>query len=415
MRDSLRTGQEPQSDPPPATSPWPRAGKVAAVAVGLSMAGLAILFSLVWLVTAAFNSSEVAADGSVTILACLTLGVGLGGPLAWHGFRAIQGKPTTHLITVSPWLLLACFVPTVIVGQIVIAYDLLPALTFPPLHVIAASLPPLAILAYVARSLKSIDPGWREVVVNLSVGAFISTGLALLAEILLFVFIFAVVTLVMALTPDGLAQIEMFLRNTQDPLWLTDPANLQSAVLFPPLLVGLVLVFMILGPMLEEVVKLIGIVLLDYRQPTRAQTFLWAVAAGAGFGLMENLFNTTLALDTWAIVMIFRIGATAMHSLATGVVALGWYSFRREGKPLKLAGAYALGAVTHILWNTLALSLAGVGMLVGGLENEIALALGGGTVLLVLALFVLLFIAVLVSLHVVTRRVEKASAAAELA
>lgn len=409
--DKLGAPQELRPDPPLAASPWPRTGKVAAIAVGLSIAGLAILVSLAWLVNAVFDPNNLATDGSTTILACLTLGVGLGGPLAWHGIRASRGKPTAHLVTVSPWLLLAFFVPTVIVGQIVITYELLPVLTFPPLHVTAAVLSPLAILAYVTRSLKSIEPSWREVVVNLSIGAFVSTGLALLAEILLFVFIFAVATLVLAVTPGGMVQIEAFLANSQDPLWLTDPANLQAALLFPPLLIGVALVFMILGPMLEEVVKLVGIVLLNYRQPDRAQIFLWAVAAGAGFGLMENLFNTTLALDTWAIVMTFRIGATAMHSLATGVVALGWYSFRNEGKLLKLAGAYVLGAVTHILWNTLALSLAAIGLLVGGLENEVALTLGGGTILLVLALFVLLFIAVLVSLHGVTRRVERASLA----
>jgi RsiW-degrading membrane proteinase PrsW (M82 family) len=298
------------------------------------------------------------------------------------------------------------YIPVIIVGHFLITFDLLPALTLPPIHILAAALPPLAVLVFVGRALKSANLRWREIVVQLSGGAFLATSIALIAEVGLGLTILFLSLFVTALAPGGLGRVEEFAAHLQDPFWLQNPDNLQQLFFFPPVLVTLLAVFVLLGPIIEEIGKLLGVTLMSYRRPSSAQAFLWGLASGAGFTLIENLFNTTLALEGWIVIMILRVGATAMHCLAGGLTALGWQRLLVERRPWKLMGAYILSVTIHAIWNALVIAIAGIGATAFASSAELTQILSGGAILLLAALFLGLALAIVVTLVVITYRLR---------
>jgi RsiW-degrading membrane proteinase PrsW (M82 family) len=174
----------------------------------------------------------------------------------------------------------------------------------------------------------------------------------------------------------------------------------------PPVLVTGAIIVVVLAPLIEELIKPLGVYLMSYRRPSRAQVFLWGLASGAGFALAENLFNTIAGLDVWAVVMVFRLGGTAMHCLGSGLVALGWRDFLVERRPWPLVRAYAISAATHSLWNLSAIGLAGLSMFTLGQSNETILALIGGIALLLVVFLFVLSGAIVIALVVLTYRLR---------
>ena len=83
------------------------------------------------------------------------------------------------------------------------------------------------------------------------------------------------------------------------------------------------------------------------------------VISGAGFAVIESLFNTARLLDSsWIIVSSLRFGTTLMHVLASGLVGWGLASAWSQRKYLRLAGAYLAAVVLHGVWNGLAVLFA---------------------------------------------------------
>lgn len=117
------------------------------------------------------------------------------------------------------------------------------------------------------------------------------------------------------------------------------------------------------GPLLEEVLKLLGPILLLALKPSwRKDPWSWTLAglaSGAGFGVSEN-FGYYLAgvggeNATWAFLM--RVGAI-MHACETGFIGLmitRCVRDRRNPVAATLAG-FVVVLLTHILWNALAIS-----------------------------------------------------------
>jgi RsiW-degrading membrane proteinase PrsW (M82 family) len=381
--------------------------KIAIVVAGLMVACLGGLGGLLILVSLLFAGEPFPIDTTVTGVAFVVLGAGLGGALAWQGGSALRQNVSTPFSQLPFWLLLILYIPVIILGQLLITFDLLPALTFPPFHLLGAAIPPFAVLAFAGRAFKPAGFRWREIIVQFSGGVFLAPFLALTAEIILGLLVLFGLFLVVGLTPGGLIRLEEWLAHIQDPIFVQSPENLRELLFFPPVIITLVVVFVILGPIIEELVKPLGILLMSYRRPAPAQAFLWGLASGAGFALVENLFNTTLALEAWFFIMLLRTGATAMHCLATGLTALGWQRFLAERRPWKLLGAYSLSVVIHALWNALVIGISGIAIFTVGAEAGITSALGGGLMLLFLFFFLVLGLAIIISLTLLTHRLRK--------
>ncbi len=387
-------------------SPWLNIVKGLTAAAGLFMAVMGGLGVVLFLLQLLLSPGEITTDSVVVSAAAVVLGLGLGGALAWQGFHALGGR-ASQLFKLPPVALLGLlYILAVVIGQLLISFDFFPAVTFPLFHVAAATLPALIILAFAGRALTAVSLSRREIILQLSGGAFLATSVAFLAEIVFGLLILFTVFLITALTPGGLAFIETFTANLQDPAWVENPANLQEIILAPPILVTLVLVFVVLAPLVEEPAKLLGVALMSYRRPSRAQIFVWGLAGGAGFALVENLFNTVLALDVWAMVMLLRVGGTAMHSLGTGLMALGWHNLRVTRRPWKLLGALGISFTIHALWNGAVIGMAGTSVLLVDNPGEATLTTVGLVVLLMLGLLVILTVGLFITLALLTRRLR---------
>ena len=121
------------------------------------------------------------------------------------------------------------------------------------------------------------------------------------------------------------------------------------------------------------------------------------VISGAGFALVESMFNTaSLMGDTWLVVTSMRFGTTLMHMLASGIVGWGLACAWTQRKFLRLAGAYIAAVLLHGVWNGLAIFLS-ISMIAPGQTPEIIARLGkitfwGLGFLTVIAFVVLLLI-----------------------
>ena len=373
---------------------------IAAVGSGLGVVGLLVGFLEA--------GSDVRLVGTLS-LSLLVLTAGLGLALAWQGWQASRGRASRPFQPRRVGLWIALFVLAVFVGQLALSLGPLALLTFPPFHVAATLLPCLAILAAVGRSLSGATR-WREMVLQLSSGAFVSTFLAFSLELFIIVGLITVTLLWIAMRPDGLEAIQAFAGRLQDETWLQEPANLGSLLMSPGVALLAAVVFVGVIPLVEEAIKTVGVPLLAYRRPSMAQAFLWGLAGGTGFALAEGLFNTLGGLDAWALVISMRVGATLLHCLTGGLMGLAWYYLLREDRWLRALGLYALSVGLHSLWNGLAglasaVSLAGLGF--EGGSGSLGLAALG--LLAVAGLLLVLALAVGAGLAVATRFVRRRS------
>ena len=352
--------------------------KIFVVIVGLSIAFLGLLAGVLYSITPLIGEGESDLARTTMGASLVALSLGLGLPLAWQGVSSLRGLPSRLFRPRSVWVLVAGFVVAVILGQAVLVFDLLPALTFPPFYILGAVLPPLFFVAFVGRRLAGSGARWRDVALQLASGAFLATFGAFGLEAVFGLLSMVVVVILATLSPGGTAWFQDPSPYLQDPRWFQSPENLYGSLPSLPILIVLGLIVLVIGPMIEEMFKPLGVVLMSYRRPSKAQSFLWGLAGGAGFSLAEALFNGTSSLEGWVGVATMRVGATAMHCLGGGLMGLGWYCLFATRRPWRLLGAYVASVSLHALWN-----VAASGMLVASLSatspaaDEIGLALGG--------------------------------------
>jgi hypothetical protein len=204
--------------------------------------------------------------------------------------------------------------------------------------------------------------------------------------------------------------------NLQDPTWLENTDNLARLVLSPAALSAIALVFVVMAPLIEEFLKGLGVLLLGYRLRGQAEALLWGVACGAGFAIGESLFNGSIALEGWGVVMLMRCGASLMHCTASGVMGLGWQQALVRRRPWRLLAAYGASTGIHALWNAAAVAVAVPSLLaVSNPEDILTQGFAGLAMLGALAFLVVLTISMAVAMVRLTNRARQASSEEQLA
>ncbi len=352
-------------------------------------------------------------------LGVAAVGIGLGLPLAWAGWRALQRRPGHVFRLPRWWVWLLLFLGVLIFGQAVAITG--PAAALMPLFQIAAgALPPLIFLAWAfdAAGRQASQITRRPAFGSLAWGGLGGAGLSLIGELLLVIAGLVVAMVALSVTdPELTARLQTIVtqmgRNGRG-LGMSELAQLASS---PVIVIAGLTLLGILAPALEEVAKALAVPLVagTGRRLTRLDGFLFGVAAGAGFAIVEGILNGTLALrmsGAWAGLMVFRGSAAAMHCLASGLVGLGWQAILTERRWLRGIGLGLLAVLLHGAWNMSAgiislnsLQAAGT----GGLGDMARMGVTGLLVMFMAALW----LAVVSSLALIPRWIVQQEPSAE--
>jgi hypothetical protein len=110
-------------------------------------------------------------------------------------------------------------------------------------------------------------------------------------------------------------------------------------------------------PIVEEVLKPIGVYLLLGRKLTNAQGFAIGALCGAGYALAETMLNSA-GPDSLLIGNVARFGTTAMHIFTAALSGYGFARARNSGNWLLAPAFLLVSIVLHGAWNAAAVVMA---------------------------------------------------------
>lgn len=284
-------------------------------------------------------------------------------PSTYHAFRRILNKPSQPFVAPGKRFGLALvLLPLILwVGNWATEQGI-DALVI-ALHILAALLT-VAWLAWLAIrdiDLGSAQRGWGA----FGTGLAATPGLAFALEILGGVFIAAFLALYISTNPD-LSRAMDRITNIVSPSTELAFENLGPLLNDPVILITGLFSLGVAVPIVEELLKPLGVYLLLGRKLTPAQGFALGALCGAGYALLENLtLNTepsTLFLST-----VGRFGTSAMHIFTAALSGYAWTRAVNEKRWLQLLGFFALSVFLHGAWNGLVLLTSTAAFEEGGL------------------------------------------------
>ncbi len=266
------------------------------------------------------------------------LGLCLGAILIAEGIRRRRGIPSaTFYPRRSGWLWLA-FALFLVAGTVA---SLLgpPPLLMAFLHTLTLLLLPALVLTLVGRGLRGRGVSWSDVNGGLLAGALVGTGVALVVEVIMMVFLTIGLFALGLLPQEWLQQAPQAFATGEIPS-LTGMEDLLEWL--TPSLVLVALVFVGgLVPLIEEVTKTLGVGLAGrWIRPSPARAFLLGVASGAGFALAENMLNSLFVGPAWGPGVLARLAATVMHCTTGGLMGWGWGQWWTGRRPWRLPLAF---------------------------------------------------------------------------
>jgi RsiW-degrading membrane proteinase PrsW (M82 family) len=283
-------------------------------------------------------------------------------PSALHAYRriksGIRGEPLIrkrrpNWVRISSLLLLT--MPFILfLGNAVSRNDDLALIFLPPLHVLAIALPVFWLVSLALRGLSTGSPqrAWGI----FDVGLVLGPGLILFLE-LAALFLMLVLSFFYILSQPELLEELTFLSQrlsivSDDPesiLRILEPYLTRPTVL----ILGLIFVAVIV-PLIEELLKPIGVWFLSGKVLTPGEGFSAGVLSGAGFALFENLALSSGGSD-WALAVTTRAGTTVVHIFTAGIMGWALVLAWTRGRYLTLMITYIAAVFIHSLWNALAL------------------------------------------------------------
>jgi RsiW-degrading membrane proteinase PrsW (M82 family) len=156
--------------------------------------------------------------------------------------------------------------------------------------------------------------------------------------------------------PELLTEVEKLIEPANSGLFNSGQSmRTLSLLLEDPFIVALLVAYLSLAvPLIEELLKPLGVWLLLGRPLTGSQGFALGILGGAGFGLFENLTLGATPVD-WTLTNTLRIGATALHMATGGLVGWAIVRAKNERRYLQFLATYGASVFLHGLWNAMAI------------------------------------------------------------
>ncbi len=285
------------------------------------------------------------------------------GAAAFVSIQRFRGQSFAEQVTsftISTWQLvvslilaaIALFAGYQFIKSEIANWLLLPILTLP-----AVVLP---LLVLFGLSVRGIPLGtrwqtWNVFGLAMSLTPFVLVFLELVALLC----IVAVVIVVLMSQPG----FEMEMQRLSSQMYGLDPQSKAAQELLAPLVVNpavmvvSVLYFAVIVPLLEELLKPLGVWFFARKLSSPAQGFALGALSGCAYGLIETLGVSAQGPD-WAALLLTRIGTGALHITTSALMGTAIVYAVREQRYLRLFGMYALSVSLHGLWNTLAIFFA---------------------------------------------------------
>jgi hypothetical protein len=287
-----------------------------------------------------------------TLMGLLTI------PGLYLSYRAINGQPARVGRSIpAMFLLLGIGFPIGVgLGSISQEFNFLPFILEPIGHVLAAISPMIFLSLIVLRQLPLIP--WRRIWGQFTGGLWLSPMIALILEML------AAIPLVVLLFAYVLTEVDP--REFIEPLTSGVPLDqntldtqLQALFSQPLLIITGIMFVTLLIPLIEELVKTIGLWPMLRRGLSPLYAFSGGVVAGGAYGLFEAFFLVQPG-EEWAALMVARAGATAMHMITTGMTSLGLAQAIKDKKWPTALRYYFYAVLLHGIWNLTAIGVAAV-------------------------------------------------------
>lgn len=283
-------------------------------------------------------------------------------PSAWYSWRQIS-RPNIEPVNqperrgfglILTLVVLVLMLGALWLGNLVSQNSHIAWLLLPPLNILATGLPALWLIYVGTHGILPSAPKrkWGVFATGLVLGPMV----ILILELFLLVGMGIIAILWIMMNPSLSSQLNGLvfrLQNaapdTQAILDIMLPFLLNPGVLF----IGLAFIS-VLVPVIEETLKPLGVWFLAGQKITSAQGFGYGIISGAGFGLFENLGNTSGGGEAWAILAASRTTTLLLHCFTAGLVGWALASAWSHRRYLRLGITFIIAVLVHGLWNGMA-------------------------------------------------------------
>jgi hypothetical protein len=274
------------------------------------------------------------------------------------------------LISLPVWLF---------VGQS-ITQTTLAAWLLPWINILALVIPIWWLVEFGRRQLPSGSPqrSWGLISVSLGVTPLIT----LLAELVVTIIVLLAVLMILSSDPLWMDKFnQLIIQFNQSRL---DPRLVESFfldLLTSPLVITVIFLTVgLLMPLMEELLKPLGLWALHKRNLTPAEGFSGGLICGAGFALIESatLIAQNGGGSDWGQMVLLRIGTSLLHMTASGFVGWGLASAWKQKKYGRTLFAFLAAIGIHGLWNSLALFVVLLPVITNSSTQTILLQISSG-------------------------------------
>jgi len=267
------------------------------------------------------------------------------------------------------------------------------ALIILPILTLSGVIAPLWIIMSAGIRQMELGPRWRAwgiFGIGLTLGPLLMAFLEIAAAVVILIGIIIYFAAQPALASELMRFFE-HLKAISDP---EQQLDLLLPYLLDPAAIILVLSYLSLAiPIIEELLKPIGVWLFARQLKTPAAGFVMGILSGAAYAVVENLGAIAQAGESWTEIVIARAGAGLLHIANTGLMGWAIASLVNEKKVRRFLLTYIAVVASHGLWNS-----ASVGLAIYGIAQELgrsypwlaALSIGMVSILTVIFLAILI-------------------------
>ncbi|HSD85137.1 MAG TPA: PrsW family glutamic-type intramembrane protease, partial [Anaerolineae bacterium] len=146
---------------------------------------------------------------------------------------------------------------------------------------------------------------------------------------------------------------------------VVESAPLTRSLPLPIILIVLFVGVAIIGPLIEEACKAIGLRLMRSAIQRPLDGLMMGMAAGIGFGLVESALYLGALGSPWLINGWVRLITLLLHGVATSIVGVAYARSLRTGRRRDVLAGYGRAVLLHGSWNAVA-----IGTLIGFATSE---------------------------------------------